>query len=71
MSKELLLDKVIDKVTGGKYGVEVNPEFEELWAEVLKEDRNIATRIYDMGTLVIIDDQKHKLVPKFNLVRKK
>ena len=70
MSAEIL-GKIVEATTLGNYTLRPNPEFSDLWQDVLKEHRSLMTRIYDSGTIIVIDDQNHRIVPKFNLVRKK
>jgi hypothetical protein len=70
MSVEFL-GKVIETATLGNLTVRPNPDFAQLWQKVLSEKRSFMTRIYDAGTLIIIDDENHRIVPRFNLVRKK
>jgi hypothetical protein len=71
MSVEFILNKAVESLSRGRLGVVLNPDFSEEWKKVEAEDRNLMTKFYDIGTLIIIDDEKHRLVTKFSLVRKR
>lgn len=71
MSLESMANSVVTTITGGYYGLEENPDFKEEMAKITSEKRDLATRIYDAGTQVIIDDDNHRIVTKYRFVRKK
>lgn len=68
---ERLADKVIGIVTTGKYGVVTNPEFSAAMEKIKRERRNFSTKFYDSGTLIIIDDENHKVLTRLGVVRKR
>jgi hypothetical protein len=59
-----LANSLVSFTTGGKLQLEVNPEFTEL-------DNSFKHRrtIYDVATLLIVDDKNKKLVPRFRVKR--
>jgi hypothetical protein len=71
MSAEVFLNDLVVTATRGKFGVATNPDFIEEIMKVKTETRNLAARIYDSTTLLIIDDINHRIVTKFSLVRKR
>jgi len=64
------LDVLVQAVTGGRFGVEENPVFTGEWEKILAEKRNLATRIYDSGTLFIVDDPNRRIISRFVVRRK-
>ncbi len=71
MSLERMADFLVTKLTKGCYGVQESAEFREEIAKITSEKRDLATRFYDAGTQVIIDDENHRLLTKYQFVRKK
>ncbi len=68
---EFLTGKVVEAVTNGKYGVQTNPDFKTEMGKAAIAETSPSDKFYNSGTLVVIDDQNHKLIPRFNIVRKK
>ena len=59
------LNLLVRALSLGQHGMEVNPDFLEHMEEIAEEPRNLATQIYDKGTLVIVDDTEHRLIPRY------
>jgi len=57
-------------VTRGKFGVEVTPEFQELQEELISTDKNLFAKIYDSGTLIVIDDKNQRIYSRYRLVKR-
>lgn len=71
MAIENVLNLVVSAATGGRRGIQLNPDFVAEQKKIQAEPRGLATRIYDAPTLFVIDDEKHVIVPRFKFVRKK
>ena len=69
MIKELA-NVLVQAATARKFKVEVNPEFTDAMKKIEAEERNLATRIYDSGTMFIVDDEQHVVIPKLVVHRK-
>jgi hypothetical protein len=73
MAERLLdrgLNTLISIVTREKFGVEVTPEFQELQEELISMDRSLSAKIYDSGTLIVIDDKNQRIYFRYGLVKR-
>lgn len=71
---ERLLDRGLNTLVSvaslGRFGVEVTPEFREFKKQLKNEDRSLATRIYDSGTLIVIDNKNQRIITRYRLVKR-
>ena len=67
---ERLLNAATKVATFGRYGIQVNPKFTERRQQLENETRDAATKFYDRGTLVIIDDDNKRIITKYQFVKK-
>ena len=64
---EKIADGVVRMMTLNNFGVGINPTFLEVMESAKKEKRNFASRFYDFGTMVIIDDIQYRIIPRLEL----
>ncbi len=68
---ERLINSLLAVVTGGRVEVKKNPGFEKAMTEIEKEKRNFVTRVYDAGTLFVVDDANQTIIPRFVLCNRR
>lgn len=56
-------------VSGGRYRIETNQEYRKLEQEFSGERRNLLASVKDSTTLFVIDEENHRIIPRYRIVR--
>lgn len=73
MSERLLgkrLDTFVKIISFGKFGVEVTSSYRAFEEQLRGEERNLATRLYDLGTLVVIDSERGRIFTRYRIFKR-